>query len=85
VEKQIAIIFAGGQGMLDSLPVSSLRLFEQDLYKFLDNSKAGVLQMIREKKVLDETVKGDLTAAIKEFKDRFVVDQNIPTKQTVNA
>jgi F-type H+-transporting ATPase subunit alpha len=85
VEKQIAIIFAGGQGMLDSLPVSSLKQFEQDLYKFLDNSKAGVLQMIREKKVMDETVKGDLTAAIKEFKDRFVVDQHIPTKQTVNA
>jgi F-type H+-transporting ATPase subunit alpha len=85
VEKQIAIIFAGGQGMLDDLPVSALKQFEQDLYKFLDNSKAGVLQMIREKKVLDETVKGDLTAAIKEFKERFVLDNNIKTKQTVNA
>jgi len=85
VEKQIAIIFAGGQGMLDDLPVSALKQFEQDLYKFLDNSKAGVLQMIREKKVLDETVKGDLTAAIKEFKERFVLDNNIKTRQTVNA
>jgi len=41
--------------------------------------------MIREKKVLDETVKGDLTAAIKEFKERFVLDNNIKTRQTVNA
>jgi F-type H+-transporting ATPase subunit alpha len=71
--------------MLDDLPVSALKQFEQDLYKFLDNSKAGVLQMIREKKVLDETVKGDLTAAIKEFKERFVLDNNIKTRQTVNA
>jgi F-type H+-transporting ATPase subunit alpha len=85
VEKQIAIIFAGGQGMLDDLPVSVLKQFEQDLYKFLDNSKAGVLQMIREKKVMDETVKGDLTAAIKEFKERFVLDNNLKAKQTVNA
>jgi len=85
VEKQIAIIFAGGQGMLDDLPVNVLKQFEADLYKFLDNSKAGVLQMIREKKVMDDTIKGDLTAAIKEFKERFVTDNNIKTKQTVNA
>jgi F-type H+-transporting ATPase subunit alpha len=85
VEKQIAIIFAGGQGMLDDLPVNVLKQFEAELYKFLDNSKAGVLQMIRERKVMDDTVKGDLTAAIKEFKERFVVDHNLAPKQTVNA
>jgi F-type H+-transporting ATPase subunit alpha len=85
VEKQIAIIFAGGQGMLDDLPVNRVRAFELELYKFLDNSKPGLLQMIRERKVMDDTVKGDLTAALKEFKDRFVADQKLQVKQTVNA
>jgi F-type H+-transporting ATPase subunit alpha len=75
VEKQIAIIFAGANGFLDDLPVNQIREFEAELYRFLDGSKPGVLQMIREKKVLDDTVKGDLSAAIKEFKERFVADR----------
>ena len=85
VEKQVAIIFAGGQGFLDDLKVEQVRPFEAELYKFLDDSKPGVLQMIREKKALDETVKGDLTAAIKEFKDRFVADQQAQSAQPAHA
>ncbi len=85
VEKQIAIIFAGGQGFLDDLRVDQVRPFELELYKFLDTSKPGVLQMIREKKVLDDTVKGDLTAALKEFKERFVSDQKAQQAQPAHA
>ena len=85
VEKQIAIIFAGGQGFLDDLKVDQVKPFEDQLYKFLDGSKPGVLQMIREKKALDETVKGDLTAALKEFKDRFVADQKAQSTQPAHA
>jgi F-type H+-transporting ATPase subunit alpha len=85
VEKQIAIIFAGGQGFLDDLAVNQVKPFEEELYKFLDNSKPGVLEMIRTKKVLDDTVKGDLTAAIKEFKERFVSDQKAQSAQPAHA
>lgn len=80
VEKQVAIIFAGANGFLDDLPVNQIRDFEAELYRFLDGSKPGVLQMIREKKVLDDTVKGDLNAAMKEFKERFVADHKAPAK-----
>ncbi len=85
VEKQIAIIFAGGQGFLDDLKVEQVRPFEEELYKFLDGSKPGVLQMIREKKALDDTVKGDLTAALKEFKERFVADQKAHNNAPAHA
>jgi F-type H+-transporting ATPase subunit alpha len=85
VEKQVAIIFAGNQGFLDDLKVDQVRPFEAGLYQFLDTSKAGVLQMIREKKALDDTVKGDLLAALKEFKDRFVADQKAMIKQPAHA
>ncbi len=85
VEKQIAIMFAGGQGFLDDLKVEQVRPFEAELYKFLDSSKPGVLQMIRERKVLDDTVKGDLTAALKEFKERFVADDKALSAQPAHA
>ncbi len=72
VEKQVAIIFAATRGMLDDLPVEECRQFETELYKFIDNSKPGIWQAIRDKKVLDEAVTADLTAAITELKGRFV-------------
>src|SRR5450755_1325283 len=71
VEKQVAIIFAGTSGLLDDLPVEDCRAFETELYKFLENSKPGILTAIREKKVLDDALQADLRAAITELKGRF--------------
>src|SRR6266567_3074753 len=49
VEKQILIVFAGTSGLLDDLPVEQCRAFEQELYKFVENTHPGVLQAIRDK------------------------------------
>src|SRR5215467_840167 len=64
VEKQIAIIYAATKGLLDDLAVEDCRAFEAELYKFLDNSKPGVLQAIRDKKALDDGLRKDLTDAV---------------------
>ncbi len=68
VEKQVSIIFAGSNGFLDDLPVESIRRFEAELYQFLDTAKPQLLQAIRDKKALDDEIKGQLTDALKEFK-----------------
>src|SRR5213079_2755361 len=52
VEKQIMIIWAGTQGYLDDLPVDQCRKFEEELYRFAENSHRPVLEGIRTKKVL---------------------------------
>jgi len=85
VEKQVAIIFAGTQGILDDLRVEQIHAFEEGLYKFFDDSKPGILQMIREKKALDDTIKADLAAAIKEFKERFVAEQQAISSRPAHA
>jgi F-type H+-transporting ATPase subunit alpha len=73
VEKQIAIIYAGTNGFLDDLPVSQCRLFEEELYRALDlKPGGGVLAKIKAKRVLDDEIKAELNAALKEFKERFV-------------
>ncbi|MGK3989145.1 F0F1 ATP synthase subunit alpha [Sorangium sp. So ce136] len=74
VEKQVLIIYAGTQGLLDSLPVSSLSRFEDELYKFIEGKHAQIFTDIREKKVLDDDLKSRMTKAIDAFKKRFVVD-----------
>jgi F-type H+/Na+-transporting ATPase subunit alpha len=72
VEKQILIIYAGSIGTLDDLPLDQIRDFEIELYKFVENAHPGILNDIREKKNLDDALKAEMNAALKEFKDRFV-------------
>ena len=74
VEKQIAIIFAGTNGMLDDLPLDQIRSFEQELYRFLENAHPAILTTIKEKKTIDDDLKGKLNSALQEFKARFVQD-----------
>jgi len=74
VEKQVLIIYAGTNGVLDDLPVDQCRAFEAGLYTFVENAHPGILATIREKKTLDEDLKNTMNAALKEFKTRFVQD-----------
>jgi F-type H+-transporting ATPase subunit alpha len=71
VEKQVAIIFAGTNGLLDDLAVEECRTFETELYRFLENSQPAILNDLREKKTIDDKLKADLTAAINEVKGRM--------------
>jgi len=71
VEKQIASIYAGTNGFLDDLDVADCRPFEQSLFKFLDTSYGALLQKIREKKAIDDEIKGQLQKALKEAKEKF--------------
>jgi len=75
VEKQILILFAGTEGILDDVPLDQCRAFEDGLFKFIENAHPGMLSTIREKKALDDTLKGQMTAALGEFKTRFVEEQ----------
>jgi F-type H+-transporting ATPase subunit alpha len=75
VEKQVAIIYAGTNGVLDDLPLDQIRAFEQELYRFLENAHPAILATIKEKKTIDDELKPKLNSALQEFKTRFVQDQ----------
>ena len=73
--KQILLIFAGTAGHLDDLAVEQIRDFESELYKYVDTSNPGLLRSIMEKKVLDDSLKAEMTKVIKECKETFVADR----------
>ncbi|MCC7174530.1 MAG: F0F1 ATP synthase subunit alpha [Bryobacterales bacterium] len=75
VEKQILIIFAGTNAYLDDVPLERCREFEEELFRFADNSRPQVLQQIREKKALDDALRAEVHSLIKEFKERFTAEQ----------
>ena len=70
--KQILIIFAGTGGFLDDLPVNQVRDFEGELYKYVDATNSGLLRTIMEKKILDDTLKAQLSDVIKQAKQQFM-------------
>src|SRR5512145_1342164 len=67
VEKQVVIIFAGTNGHLDSIDTAEIRRYEEELYRFLETRRPGVLTGIADKKQIDDQLKGELTAALQEF------------------
>jgi F-type H+-transporting ATPase subunit alpha len=71
VERQVAIIFAGTNGYLDNIPVSAVRAFETELFKFIETRHPQVFTGIAEKKQLDDQLKGALDGAVKEFARDF--------------
>ncbi len=71
VEKQVLILFAGTNTYLDDLPVEECRKFEQELYRFVENARPGLLQKIREQKKIDDALRAEMHAAVKEAKERF--------------
>ncbi|MGH6926889.1 MAG: F0F1 ATP synthase subunit alpha, partial [Dongiaceae bacterium] len=72
VEKQVAIMYAGTQGLLDQIPLDQVRAYEEEFHRFMDTRFANLLTAIRDKKNLDDEIKASLNAAIKEFNEQFV-------------
>jgi len=67
VEQQVVIIYAGTNGYLDAVAVNDVRRAEGELHRFMTSRYGTVLEAIRTKKTLDDEIKTQLNAALKEF------------------
>jgi F-type H+-transporting ATPase subunit alpha len=77
VEKQVVIIFAGTQGLLDDLPVESVREFETFFYSWLERKNPEILTEIRDRKELPDSLRDALTKAVGEAKKEFSAAKGI--------
>jgi F-type H+/Na+-transporting ATPase subunit alpha len=77
VEKQVAIIFAGTQGLLDDLPVDAVREFETFFYPWLESRQPQILGDIRDKKELSDAMRDTLTKAVTDAKVEFVAAKGL--------
>ena len=81
VEKQIIIIFAGTNGLLDDLPTSALLRFEAELYKHIEQKNPEIYSTIRDKKTIDDELKKTIIKVIGDFKsNKFVLDESKAAK-----
>lgn len=73
VEDQIIALFAGAHGYLDDIPVEAIREFGIELHRFVKTKKQEVRTELKDKKVIDDSLKSKMSHAIEEFKKEFHV------------
>jgi len=71
VQEQVVVLYAGTRGYLDDVPVEAISKFEREFLEFMRNSKADILNAIKESNDLDEATEEKLKAALEEFKKSF--------------
>jgi F-type H+-transporting ATPase subunit alpha len=70
--QQVAIIFAGTNGLLDDVEVKDIASFEAGFYDYMQNSASQVMSDIESKKALDDDIKARLKDAIVAYKQDFL-------------
>jgi F-type H+-transporting ATPase subunit alpha len=71
LEHQVMVIFAGGNGFADEVPVEKMRQWEVDLVKYLDSSHPAVGKDILEKKQITPENEKQLRDALAAFKSSW--------------
>jgi F-type H+-transporting ATPase subunit alpha len=70
VEKQIAIIYVGTNGLIQRVPVAKVKEFEKEFLNYLDAKHADVLVALKAGKYTDE-ITDTLKRVAKEIADKY--------------
>ena len=71
MEKQVIILYAAINGLLDDVPLAKMREFENGLYKFMDAGHPEIVNSIAREKDLSTATSEALKGAVQEFKQGF--------------
>lgn len=71
LEEQVAVIFAGTNGYVDTVGVDDVNNFESKLVAHLRQSHSGFLTKVREGKELTDQLKTELESILKSFVDSY--------------
>ena len=74
LEEQVCAIYAGAHGYLDTVPVSQVSRFHDELREHL-RTEGAVLKAIRESSDLDDDTAGKLAAELDKFVKSFLVEE----------
>ncbi len=72
VEEQVLVIFAATKGYIDDVPLDRMKVFEQELLRFMRTVKVQLTEKIRTEKALSDELMKEIGDAINEFKQGFL-------------
>ena len=70
MEHQVAILYAVTKGYVDGIPPEEVRAWEEGFHAYLEND-GGVMEVLREKRVLEPDVEEALKAAIEGYQKTY--------------
>jgi F-type H+-transporting ATPase subunit alpha len=76
VEKQVVVIYAGTNGFVDKLPVESLKAYEKELFRHIDEKHSELWGEIRDKREITDDIKKKLDKVLKKFTKSFVASSD---------
>ncbi|MEK7864203.1 MAG: F0F1 ATP synthase subunit alpha, partial [Nitrospirota bacterium] len=68
---QVMVLFAATQGFIDDIPVESVKKFEQEFLRYINDRKPDIKKELGEKKAIDDALKVKLILAVEDFKKGF--------------
>ncbi len=71
LSKQVAIIYAGGQGLIDDVPAAAVQRFESEFFDYMQTRHADVFSEIDESRDLTEQNMTKIKQAVEDFKKTF--------------
>ena len=71
IEEQVVVIYAGVNGYLDPLPVSSVQRFEAELLRYMRDRHKDILDAIRDQKEISKETGDKLKTAVDSFAKVF--------------
>jgi F-type H+-transporting ATPase subunit alpha len=77
VEQQVLLIYAGTNGHLDAVAVPEIERYEEELFRFVAARHPAILGTLASKKQLDDQLKADIDAALKEFGAEFAAARKV--------
>ncbi len=69
--EQVCVLFAATQGYIDDIPVESIKKFQEEFLRYMNDRKADVKKELDQKKAIDDDLKAKLIQAIEDFKKGF--------------
>ncbi|MEN8188272.1 MAG: F0F1 ATP synthase subunit alpha, partial [Thermodesulfobacteriota bacterium] len=71
MEKQVTILYAGANGYLDSLPVDTLKDYEQEMYSYIESNDASIFADLKDQEEFTDAIKDKLNTALDSFGETF--------------
>jgi F-type H+-transporting ATPase subunit alpha len=75
VERQVLVVFAGTNGYTDKLPVESLKEYEHELCRYVDEKHPDIWEDLTKTRDISDELKGKIEKALKAFGKRFVASK----------
>lgn len=72
MEHQVVILYAVTRGYVDDVAVDRVKAWEGGLHTYLDEQCSELLNSLREKRVLDESIETDLKSVLEDWKKHFL-------------